>query len=486
MFNLKITAPASEILKNQISRNFLKKVIGVLLRFLEKYFGAGILIDIPSQLQNLDPQILKAVNVASEIQSLGIINNIKKRQRYFDEPFLYNYYALSINKAFGVGVDFFNEANAFWKSLAEATERYLWLNSDDFLKKRVQTSYKKIKSRSLNIFSLAGFSQKQKSEIPLLQFDENTVFDWVQSYSLIQKKSVFCPIQLISAIYFGEKVKTPENSKGLEPMLRWAITTGLATGQSIEEAIVKGILEIVERDAFMIAYMNKLSPPIIDLEHLSYQDEEIAKIIRSFKRYNLEIYILQLPTDFPVHINFAIIVDRTGLGPALTVGAGASFDFKTSFLAGVSEALTVRYSLKKKFRREIDLKNIDREERLIYWTRPENLKKIDFFFKGNNVKINIERNFYEVEKGKDYYREKLDILSKDLKRKHYETCYIELSGKKIKKLGFRCVNVVIPELQPMHLKESIPYFGGKRLKEIPLKFGYQAADVLNQEPHPFP
>ena len=43
-------------------------------------------------------------------------------------------------------------------------------------------------------------------------------------------------------------------------MLRWAVTTGLATGQSLEEAIAKGILEVVERDAFMISYLNRLSP----------------------------------------------------------------------------------------------------------------------------------------------------------------------------------------------------------------------------------
>ncbi|MFH1990608.1 MAG: YcaO-like family protein [Patescibacteria group bacterium] len=475
---LTITDQAYKILENRPQRRSLfLKILKKILKFLEKYFGYPMLIKIPPELSEIEGGTYELINIAYELQKLGIINNIKKRESYPDEPGIYHYYTSSSGKAYGSGIDFFSEEKALWKSLGEATERYLWFNSDWFFQNRKTCSYKKLRGCVLNIFSLAGFSEEQKNKYPILQFDENTVFDWVQSYSLIQKKSDFCPIQLVSAYYFKQKT---------EPMLRWCITTGLATGQSLEQAIVKGILEVIERDAFMISYLNKLSPPIIDLEHLSNQDEEIAKIIKNFKRYNLEIYVLQLPTDFSVYINLAIIIDRSGLGPALSVGASASFDFKTAFLASLSESLVVRHGLKNRFNKEIDLKKIGREERLIYWSKIENLPKMGFFLKGESIKINSSQSFYKVENNKNYYKEKLKILSEELKKKNYEACYVELTTKEIKKIGLRCVQAIIPELQPMHLDESIPYFGGKRLKEIPLKFGYQPAEILNQEPHPFP
>lgn len=483
---LEITASTSKILEIQPKKNFFIEIIKIVLKFLEKYFGSEILVKIPPELHDLDDKILKTINVAHELKFFGIIKNIIKYPRYSDEPFLYNYYAPSINGASGSGVHFFDEEKAVWRSLAEATERYFWFNSDRFFKKTIDDSYKNLKGKALDIFSLSGFSAEQKDRHIILRFDENSVFGWIPAYSLTKNGKTFCPVQLVSALYSKQKVKRWENDSNPESMLRWCVTTGLATGRNLEEAIVKGILEIVERDAFMIVYLNKLSPPIIDLEHLSYQDEEIAKIVKSFKRYNLEIYVLQLPTDFPVYVNLAIIIDRTGLGPALSVGASADFDFKTAFLDALSESLIIRYSLKNKFRQEIDLGKIGREERTIYWAKIENLPKIEFFLKGPAKKFDFEQNFYEIDDNQNYYKEKLKILSEDLKKKNYEACYVELSDKKTKKLGLRCVQAVIPKLQPLHLNESIPYFVGERLKEIPLKLGYQSAKVLNQEPHPFP
>jgi len=488
MPKLEITTSVLKIL-NRPPRGFFEKIISGILKFIEKYFGSEILIKIPQlQLfQKINNEIFKIINTAYNLQSLKILKKIQNRPKYPDEPFLYNYYVSSEGKAYGAGVDFFNEEKAIWKSIAEATERHLWYNSDNFYKNNFKrTSYKTIKDSALNIFSLAGFSEKQKNKFLHLQFNENTTFNWILANSLILNKKIFLPLQLISAFYCN-KIWDKNKSEKNEPMLRWSITTGLATGRNLKEAIVKGILEVIERDAFMISYLNKLSPPIIDLEYLSIQDEEIAKITRDFNRYNLEIYALRLPTDFSgVYIVAVLIIDRTGLGPALSIGANANFDFKTTFLNALSESLIVRYSLKEKFRREINLKNINRETRLIYWSKLKNLPKIDFFLRGSKIKVDLNKNFYTITEDKKYYQEKLKILTNELMTKNYETCYVELTTQEIKKLGLRSVFVVIPELQPLHLIESIPYFGGKRLKEIPLKLGYQPTKELNKIPHPFP
>ena len=463
-----------------------------IVKFLEKYFGSEILIKIPKGLYGIDNKLSKAINIADKLKKLEIIKNITiKYPQYYDEPFSYIYYVSCPNKAHGTGADFFDKEKTIWKSLAEAIERYLWYSSDNFYKNIIKkSSYKGIKNNVLNIFSLAGFSEEQKNKFPILQFNENTIFNWVPTYSLISKRKIFCPIQLVSALNFNQKVKRSKNlDKKTEPMLRWCVTTGLSTGRNLEEAIVKGILEVIERDAFMISYLNKLSPPLVDLEYLSAQDEEIAKIIKNFKRYNLEIYALQLPTDFPdIHIIAALIIDRTGLGPAFSVGASADFNLKTTLLDALSESLSIRFALKFKdrFKNKIYLNKIGQEERIIYWAKPENLPKIEFFLKGEKIKIDLKQNFYEKTDDRKYYKEKLKILIKELKEKNYEACYVELTTKEIKKLNLRSVFVVIPELQPLHLDESIPYFGGKRLKEVPLKLGYQPLEILNQEPHPFP
>jgi ribosomal protein S12 methylthiotransferase accessory factor len=490
---LKITASARKVLNLQSSSKIVKRAVKSCSDLLEKYFGASILLDMPDHLHKVEPEMLLAINAAFKLKRLGLIEEIKEIPKFSDEPFVYKVTILPIHAQSG-GADFFSRGKAYWKALGETVERYLWRNSDfSYRHTLVKKSYSEIKKEAVNIFELAGFSNEQKKNIDILKFDENTVFGWIPARSITSGKKLWCPTQLVNAKYFREHVKKDGCENRNEPMLRWAVTTGLATGQSLEEALAKGILEVVERDAFMISYLNRLSPPIVDLENLAEQDSDLEKILKDFRRYNLEVRLLKLPTDFPVHVYLAMVIDRTGLGPALSAGASADFDLKTCLLDGLAEALSVRISQKNSFREETGpLEKLDRRGRLLWWTKEENLPKIDFFLQGIKVKLNLKEEtsiFSElVDKSsrRKYYARKLDLLKKYLQEKNCEAVYADLTEPNIRKLGFHSVQVVIPELLPMHLDESIPYFGGKRLKEIPQKFGYKPAEKLNNVPHPFP
>ncbi|MBI2609904.1 YcaO-like family protein [Candidatus Giovannonibacteria bacterium] len=486
---LEITKKAEDFLKKPNKGGIFSIWPKFLLKNLEKYFGSELLVKIPDTLADKSQEMLVAIDTLYQLQSMGIIENIKKGRRYPDEPFIYIYNVNSnkeSNIKLGTGVEFNNEVKAIWRATAEGVERSLWSSSDHLLKNSVESNYEDLKGKALNIFKLAGFSEEQKSNLSNLKFNTQTELRWLEAFSVQGNEKMYCPLQLASSnfAYRNQRLSPTQNRK--EPLLRWCITTGLASGRNMVEAIVKGIMEVIERDAFMITYLNKLSPEVVDLDYVSAQDEEINAIIKNFQRYRLEPYIVRLPSDFPVHIYLAVILDRTGLGPAFCVGASADFDFKQAIIDSLSEALIVRYSLKRKFKNDINEKQIGREERLIYWSRPENLNKIEFIFSGEKVKIDLKKRMFELRETQEYFKEKLKILSDELSKKNYEACYVKITTPEIEKLGIFSAKVIISELQPMHLNESIPYFGGKRLKEIPEKMGYKAALTLNQEPHPFP
>jgi ribosomal protein S12 methylthiotransferase accessory factor len=491
LMELKATASARKILNLQSSSKTVKKIVRGGLNLLEKYFGADILLEIPDHLQGVEAGMLPVINTTFELKRLGLIEEIREIPKLPDEPFVHITTAIRANSG---GADFFSREKSYWRALGETVERYLWRNSDFFYRQTLTKKfYSEIKNESVNIFELAGFSNEQKKNIDTLKFDRKTVFGWIPARLIASGKKIWCPAQLFSLRYFRENVEINGSKNRNEPMLRWAVTTGIATGQSLEEALVKGILEVVERDAFMISYLNKLSPPILDLDSLAEQDSDLEKILKNFRRYNLEVHLLQLFTDFPVNVYLAIVIDRTGLGPALSAGASADFDLKACLLDGLAEALNVRLNLKKSFREETGpSEKLDRHGRLLWWAKGENIPKINFFLRGEKTKLNLEKEisiFSEQSKEssrRKYYKEKLDLLKKYLQEKKCEAVYAELTDPDIMKLGFRSVQVVIPELQPMHLNESIPYFGGKRLKEIPQRFGYKPAEELNEVPHPFP
>ena len=82
----------------------------------------------------------------------------------------------------------------------------------------------------------------------------------------------------------------------------------------------------------------------------------------------------------------------------------------------------------------------------------------------------------------------LEVLLTFFRENNYQVVYKEILPGKIKrKLNGLTVSMVrVPQFQPLHLRESLPAFGGKRLREVPEKIGFRARKQLNIEPHPFP
>lgn len=478
------------------TRIFLKKILSGMIFILKKYFGSEIVLEVPEELQDINKTLFKARVITSKI-NLGGPFAIKKILKAPDEPFIYQYYFTLYGKnSNSNGADFFSEERAYWKSLAEGIERSIWKYSNEFYKKKLKkASFLQLGDNALDINSLAGFSDSQKRDYPFLLYNEKSVFKWIRVPSLTSGRKIFCPIQLFSLYYCERRVNYFKNSNLKEPMLRWAISTGLATGRNKDEAVLKGILEVIERDSFMITYLNKISPPQFNLEELSEEDDELKSILKKFKRYNLEIHILKMPTDFPIHITLSVLIDRSGKGPALTLGARADFDLRKSIIDAMSESLSCRLGVKDfskiALEKIIDMKKMDRIGRLIYWSRIENIYQLDFLIKGKVVSANLSKckNFFTVKNNplsEKYCKKKIQFLTNIMRKKKYDMVYADITTKEIKKFNLHCVVVVIPQLQPMHLDERIPYFEGKRLREVPTVCGYSPAKELNKIPHPFP
>ena len=204
---------------------------------------------------------------------------------------------------------------ALMKAIGEGVERHCL---GIYRKKNsIVSSYAKIKERAVDpdLFITIPSVQKKEPGFSQWQFDENSIFQWDKCFSLLDKQSVFIPAQLIYVPY--------KYLPG-EPIIQLPISTGAAAGRSLKEALYRGICEAVERDAFMITYLNKISPPIIDLTFL--KDNRIQKFLTIFNRYNLELYVLDITTNIGLPTVFVVIIDKTGIGPAVSVGAKTSLD----------------------------------------------------------------------------------------------------------------------------------------------------------------
>jgi YcaO-like protein with predicted kinase domain len=95
---------------------------------------------------------------------------------------------------------------------------------------------------------------------PEAAFDSSQVIDWTWGYSLTDAKAVLVPANLVFFPYAADRQGK---------YIAWNDSNGLAAGNNIEEAILHGLLEVIERDAVMIDEYNGLSRNSLAQEGLS-------------------------------------------------------------------------------------------------------------------------------------------------------------------------------------------------------------------------
>ena len=78
----------------------------------------------------------------------------------------------------------------------------------------------------------------------------------------------------------------------------WADSNGCAAGNTLEEAILQGFLELVERDASRSWWYNRLRCPPVDLQRLD--DAYLAGAADYYRTLGRDMWLLDISADFPI------------------------------------------------------------------------------------------------------------------------------------------------------------------------------------------
>lgn len=417
----------------------------------------------------------KAIKFVLSKEKLGV--RIFKSSFINDEPKLFSY-TVNLNKLIG---DTHNDdglgsgtaisaKKALMKALGESIERYC-ISICNY-KTLTVASYKDLKKEAINIFKFIKFSPDQLKDkrFKYYLFNEKSKFKWVSGFSLKDNKKVLIPAQLVYVPYkFGK-----------EMVIRDPITTGAAASTSLGGAIYRGICEIIERDAFMITYLNNLTRESVDLE---FSNPKLKKMFDICKRYRLELKIIDITTDLGIRAMMGIIIDLTGLGPAISIGLSSDLDPVIAAIGAAEEAFHTRPWIRNEMMKQNKDRNVNNQiGRGLFWSDPKMIKKCDFLF--NDKKNKHLKQKYKLR----YTPEKLKkVLSILINKFNYNVYFMEVTTPEVKNAGFIVVKVIIPELQPLYLDDRFPYLGGERLSTVPAKLGFKNIHKtnLNKLPHPF-
>lgn len=158
-----------------------------------------------------------------------------------------------------------------------------------------------------------------------------SLVEWTQGFDLLSGEEVFVPS---NAVYH------PYNPPGRSARLFRSNTNGLAAGNVMEEALLHGILEVIERDALSMAEFNR-NPGRQLL--LSEKDGINYDLFNRFRDAGVEVKLWVMNHDTPITTVVAATDDTDLRDPAMLVmGAGAHLDPGIAVRRALSEAAQSR------------------------------------------------------------------------------------------------------------------------------------------------
>ena len=332
---------------------------------------------------------------------------------------------------------------------------------------------------------VSQFAVWQKEQFTEFAFTEDTPFRWVRTRELISKRLVLIPAQL-GYWYF---LNSSFNEK--EPLLLPQTTNGGAGHFTYEEAVLAAVHECIQRDNFLIYWMNTLSPKVIDTAGID--DDSFKEMMKYLKRFDGRAVFLDITTDTKVPTSACVLICNEGGHPTISMGAGNGSSALESLLSGLYEAISTQ-SVAKEVRdatlfdvsahEPYTRTNIGRAERIALWHGKEMLQKLQFFISGE---IETFASFAKLFTPYESAKEELAELLSHLKNmgEGYEVYVHEMKSKVLRTLGYHVVKVVIPNLVSLHLSEHEAGLGALRLQSTPAKLGYTVSK-RNPLPHPFP
>jgi ribosomal protein S12 methylthiotransferase accessory factor len=305
-------------------------------------------------------------------------------------------------------------------------------------------------------------------------------------------KSIYIPFQTISGMRREHFLHNDTETQGenlqaeREPVIRSGTTTGLATWSTRTGAILAGAMEIIEREAYMIMWLNQFSLPRIRLDEISAKNSSLGELLKKCEKYRIKIHAIRMLTDAPTHAVCVVAEDMSGLEPRFALGLKADRSLSRAIEKAAIEALRMRPKYRfflasgKTWDIQTPVIDIGHEERAYYWAQKENSKQLEFLISGEILPP--PKDSWD----NDSDEEHLSRIIGWCRSSNFDFASVSL-GKSAKNVTpWHIEMAVMPDLQPMHLLERSRMFGSSRWRTVPEKLGLTPlSEPYAAAPHPF-
>ena len=161
-----------------------------------------------------------------------------------------------------------------------------------------------------------------ETQIAPAPFDPSARIEWSPVWSLRDGRFKYLPTSLLYFFYSGHTAFQADSN-------------GCAAGNTLEEAIVQGFLELVERDAYAIWWYNQSQRAEVDLSQ--FNDSYVQDLKNQLADTGRKLWVLDVTSDLGVPTYVAILHWMQNGQENIEFGSGAHFDKRIALLRTLTE-----------------------------------------------------------------------------------------------------------------------------------------------------
>lgn len=265
------------------------------------------------------------------------------------------------------------------------------------------------------------------NEVKSLDFEKERKIEWTLTKDIITENDYYIPSNAIFHPYI------PKDAKNTSAIFK-GNTNGLASGNVLEEAVLHGMLEVIERDAWSIFELTKKNKKCINIDNI--ENPLINELLEKFKKESINIKLMDLTADIDIPTIAATADDTILKDPALlTLGIGTHLNPEIAVLRALTEVAQSRATQ-------------------IHGTREDTSRAVLMRKAGYERMKKINKHYFEEEsddiidlsdiedKSTDSLKKDIEITTNELERNNIDKILFKNLTRK--EIGINVVRVIIP------------------------------------------
>ncbi|MET9428904.1 MULTISPECIES: YcaO-like family protein [unclassified Streptomyces] len=358
-------------------------------------------------------------------------------------------------------------------AIAETAERYA--GHDVLSEHRIRATADELSGECLEPERYPRCSPEEYARpgCPVVPFDPAAPIRWSSGLDLITREPVWVPS--VMACYGVADVGPAE---------RFAprISTGFAVHTDPVEAVVRGMFEVIERDANAVLWLQRLPLPEIHSAHLT---GDVVRLVEWCRLRFKEVRLFDATSDLGVPTAYCVISARHDRRARQMVGASCGRDIGAAAHKALLEALGSPlhiHSVPESDAADSPETMYAAGDTARYMGRAEHRHAFDFLLAASD-----DRPAPFVRPSlPDDPSEALARLLTRFADVGMRPVAVDRTPRELVDVGLTAVNVVIADLQPMALMPLAQFTAHPRLYEAPARMGYRVLPRESLNPWPQP